>query len=434
MHFKEKFLYHIWDAQHIVDKLKTISGKEIKIMFQGRWNTDAGADFKDAIIEIDGDVKRGDVEIHLKSYDWTSHNHNEDSNFNTVTLHVVYEHNGQYTHTISESGEKIEILEIKDKLNKDISKLLKQYAEKPFKGKERSCKLFKNTDIVSMEKMLLKFGLERFEKKIKRFTAEHYFADFDQLLLQGLFEALGYSKNKYQMLQLALRFPFSKLKEFYRNGITHDELIAVWLCSTDLINHLPSTFPTELKTKWQQIYLKQDFQKEPIDAGWKLFRIRPVNHPAIRLLQVSELIYKSLDTSLFNAILRLFSFNADKFNLKDFRKNLYAFFQSSFEFLPERYTLGKTRIDTILVNIILPHVVIYAREKEYIELEKAIMQVYLKYPALPSNFITQYMENFMDDIQKKISKKKAIYQQGLLKLYYDNCRHHACEVCERETG
>ena len=67
MQFSEKFLYHIWDAQHLIKELKSISNRKIKILFPGRWNTDSGPDFKDAIIEIDGVVKRGDVEMELDS-------------------------------------------------------------------------------------------------------------------------------------------------------------------------------------------------------------------------------------------------------------------------------------------------------------------------------------------------------------------------------
>ncbi len=430
MKFSEKFLYHIWDAQHLKDKLKTISGKPVKIMFQGRWNTDAGPDFKDAIIDIEGDVKRGDVEIDRQTYDWISHNHNENAQFNKVILHVIYKHNGKYPFTINENGDKIEILELKDFLDTDIAKLLKRYSDKVFKEKDKSCNFFSGISSDETELILTKLGLERFEKKIKRFSAEHYFADFDQLLLQGLFEALGYSKNKYQMLQLPLRFPFSKLKEFYKKGLSKDELIAVWLCSSDLINDLPSTFPTEMKTKWLEIYNKQKYTTKFLDINWQLFRIRPVNHPAIRILQIVDLVYDNLEFSLFNNILRLFSFKAETFNIKDFRKKLYSTFRIKSELLPEKYTLGKTRIDTILINIILPLVVIYAREKSYKELEYATIKVYKEFQGLPENYITQYMSKFMNATQKSLFKKKAICQQGVLKLYFDNCQHHACTACE----
>jgi len=31
--------------------------------------------------------------------------------------------------------------------------------------------------------------------------------------------------------------------------------------------------------------------------------------------------------------------------------------------------------------------------------------------------------------QVKLTQKKAIYQQGLLKIYYEFCQDHACEGC-----
>jgi len=430
MQFSEKFLYHIWDAQHLVAVLKTVSGKPVKIMFPGRWNTDAGPDFKDAIIEIDGKVLRGDVEIDLQTYNWNSHNHNENPNFNFVILEVVYQHNGKYPYIINENGDQIEILELCNILDKDISKLLKKYSDKEFKAGKQKCKFFlhknENELLVNLEKM----GQERLEKKIKRFSAEHYFAGFDQLLLQGLLESLGYSKNKYQMLQLALKFRYDKLKKYYSKGMSRDELIVLLLCSSDLINHLPSTFPADYKSKWHELYSKQEFSRKKIDINWQLFRIRPVNHPAIRLLQISDFLYNSLETSLFHQILKLFSFSSELFNLKDFRNKLYQVLQTRSEFLPERYKLGKTRIDTILVNIILPLVIIYAREKSYNQLEQIALKVYQEFHGLQDNYITKYMQNFMKPEQKKQTKKKAIYQQGLLKLYFDNCQHHDCEACE----
>ena len=430
MQFSEKFLYHIWDAQHLVTNLKTVSGKTVKIMFTGRWNTDAGPDFKDAIIDIDGKVLRGDVEIDLQTYNWNSHNHNENPNFNSVILEVVYQHNGKYPYIINENGDQIEILELCNVLDKDVAKLLKKYSEKEFKASRQKCKFFQQINEDELPAKLEKIGQERLEKKIKRFSAEHYFAGFDQLLLQGLFEALGYSKNKYQMLQLALKFRYDKLKKYYSKGMSRDELIALLLCSSNLTNHLPSSFPAEFKTKWLELYSKQQILRESIDINWQLFRIRPVNHPAIRLLQISDFLYNSLETSLFHQILKLFSFSSGSFNLKDFTTKLYQVLQTRSEFLPERYKLGKTRIDTILVNIILPLVIVYAREKSYNQLEQTALKVYREFHGLPDNYITQYMQNLMKPEQKKLTKKKAIYQQGLLKLYFDNCQHHDCEACE----
>ncbi len=431
MQFSEEFLYHIWDAQHLKKSLTTISGKDLVIKFPGRWNTDSGADFKDAIIELNGKIQKGDVEIDLTSYHWKSHSHNENPEFNSVLLHIVYEDNGKYPYTISEDGNKIEIFEIKEQLEDNINKLIKHYSGEPYSEKDKTCKLFNKMTKDATEDFLNKMGMMRFEKKIKRFSAEHFFSDFDQLLYLGFMEALGYSKNKYQMLQIALNNSYKDLKQFYNNGMTKEEFTAIMIYSSGLDEHLPIIISNDQKEKWQTIFQKQKFVNQVSDINWKLFRIRPVNHPVIRILQVADLLYDSLETSFFHNILKLFSFPSDKFKLNDFKKKLYSYFQIENIYLPDRYKLGKTRIDTILINIILPLVVIYAREKKFKQLENIALNIYQRFSGLPANYLTQYMEKFLDEDQKKIIRKKAVYQQGLLKVYYENCQHHYCEACEK---
>jgi len=50
----EKFLYHIWDEGHLAANLKTVSGKDLKVNYQGQFNTFRGPDFVNAIISVEG--------------------------------------------------------------------------------------------------------------------------------------------------------------------------------------------------------------------------------------------------------------------------------------------------------------------------------------------------------------------------------------------
>jgi len=430
MEFSERFLYHIWDAQHLNSESKTVSGKNIRIMFQGSWNTDSGPDFKNAIINIDGEVLRGDVEAHKCSYDWIAHKHNENQNFNNVILHIVFAHNGHYSYTINQNGKRIEILEISKFLDMDISKLLDTFADRKFEESEKYCPFFAGLDNDSLLTILEILGIQRLESKIRRFSAELYFSDFNQLLVQGIFEALGYRKNKFQMLQLALKFPFSKLKEFYDNGISKEELIAIYLCSSNLISHLPKTIPTEYKLMWQELFAKNDHSKENIDLDWNFFRLRPVNHPAIRILQIIDLVYDNLDHYIFNSLLTIFSIPKDGYSLQEFQHRLWKFFQTESMILPEKYCLGKSRIDTIFINIILPLVILYSRKMTFSDLENAASNIYRQYKKLPANSIINRMDKYLSDSQRKATHQKAIYQQGILHLYYYSCQHHNCKYCE----
>jgi hypothetical protein len=213
--------------------------------------------------------------------------------------------------------------------------------------------------------------------------------------------------------------------------MTKDQFISMLICSSGLIDHLPSTISKDNKAKWEINFKEQSFITGSSEIKWKLFRIRPVNHPAIRILQVADLLYDSIETSFFHNVLKLFSFPTENFILFDFNKKLYHFFQIKNDYLPENYKLGKTRIDTILVNIILPLIIIYAREKKYTQLENTAVSIYENFPGLPANYLTQYMEKFLDIKQKAIFRKRSIYQQGLLNIYYENCQHHYCEACKK---
>ena len=67
MDFSEKFLYHIWDAGHLKHSLRTVSGKNLKVVYQGQLNTNSGPDFSNVIVEMDGMAVLGTVEIHLNT-------------------------------------------------------------------------------------------------------------------------------------------------------------------------------------------------------------------------------------------------------------------------------------------------------------------------------------------------------------------------------
>ena len=425
----EKFLYHIWDGLHLKKQLKTVSGKKFEIIFQGRWNTAAGPDFKNATLKLDNKIIKGDIEIHQHTYDWKAHKHSEDSNFNRVILHAVYQHNSNIDYTIAEDGKKIEIFTIEKYLNKDIEKLLAKFDAK-FTPKDKDCVFFAGMNTKSLHKTLTHFGEMRMKKKVKRFGAELFFNDFDNVLYQGLLEAFGYSKNKFQMLQLAQEINYNNLSKFKTQKMTQHELYAILLCSSGLVNHLPKTFPGELIKKWKELYAKQDFCHKEIALNWNLFRIRPANNPAIRLLQFANIVYHYLDLSLFHQMLKIFSFQSKKITKKQLYKNIESFFNIRIDFLPDYYRIGKTRMNVIFINILLPLAILYAQKKDYKDLENICFSIYQSFKKLPENYITKFMYNFMTAKQSKTAKKKAIYQQGLLKLYFEFCQHHNCDLCK----
>ena len=87
----EEFLHFLWRFNLIrPNHLITTDGQVIQLLKAGDYNRDAGPDFQHAQLII-GDVRWvGQVEMHLNSSDWYSHNHHNDSAYGNVILHVVW--------------------------------------------------------------------------------------------------------------------------------------------------------------------------------------------------------------------------------------------------------------------------------------------------------------------------------------------------------
>jgi hypothetical protein len=425
----EKFLYHIWDAQHIQRNLKTVSGKPLTIQFHGRWNTSKGPDFKNAILRIGDTTAQGDVEIHFATYDWLNHHHHENANFNDVILHVVFAHQQKTPFTIKENGEKIEILELRDVLDDDIKKLLTIYDGKNFNETEHLCDFFSGLDATQTTKILAYYGQERFAKKMKRFASEMEFFSLNQLLYKGLLEAAGYSKNKFQMLRCAEEMPYELLKNWYHNGMKKDEMLSILHGASGLLQKMPASIPKDIIQKWQELYAKQNFFKKHLSIEWDFFRIRPQNHPAVRMVQMGTIIYNCLSTSLERRLFSLFSYPKNSFSLTQFKEHYYAFFHPSELELPSTYSLGKTRLDAILINIILPIMMLYAEQNQYDEMSRILKQIYENYSGLAGNSIVTHMETGMEDFQRKLTRRSALFQQGVLELYHAFCEYRMCEMC-----
>ena len=89
---KEDFLHFLWKHKKFLQtNLKTTQGVDLQFVSQGIHNKHAGPDFSNARLKIDSLDWVGHVEIYLKSSDWFAHQHQTDSNYDAVILHVVWD-------------------------------------------------------------------------------------------------------------------------------------------------------------------------------------------------------------------------------------------------------------------------------------------------------------------------------------------------------
>ena len=89
----ERHVQAIWyDAALRPGELRTAGGAPVRVVDPGRWNLEAGPDFRDAVLEIGDDRRRvrGDVEVHVRAADWTAHGHGRDPAYAGVVAHVTW--------------------------------------------------------------------------------------------------------------------------------------------------------------------------------------------------------------------------------------------------------------------------------------------------------------------------------------------------------
>ena len=88
----EQLLHYVWKHKILpLSELRTTDGRLVEVINVGLHNTDAGPDFFNAKVKIDGTLWVGIVELHDRSSDWYRHLHSDDPAYSNVVLHVVGE-------------------------------------------------------------------------------------------------------------------------------------------------------------------------------------------------------------------------------------------------------------------------------------------------------------------------------------------------------
>ncbi|MCD4828306.1 MAG: DUF2851 family protein [Candidatus Cloacimonetes bacterium] len=417
----ESFLAHVWSEQRLRSPLVARSGKIVQVHFAGHHNTMAGPDFRFALLDIDGQAVRGDVELHHRPGDWQAHRHHTDSGYNRVVLHCVFEGGKSDQTTVREDGGRVDIVDLEPNLHEALSLMLRRWKRRKRPISDPRCSLVADWTPARKRALLRQAGHERLERKVHRFGVELAFADWDQLLYQGLFEALGYSANKLAMYDLAQAIPWRVVSEW--KGIDASTLASVWMGAAGLLHHLPRKVPGALATRWRDAYVRQDYCRRQVYIEWRSFRQRAVNHPAVRLAQAATALRPALGRSLFRRFLELFSLPVGKLTPERLRQSLATVFHC--DDLPDGLRIGRDRLDAFAVNILVPQALLYARKQGYSELEEAVYSLWETYPRMATNQPLRRFEKLW-----AVRCKTALEQQGALRLWRLYCNEHRCDVCD----
>lgn len=392
----EIVLHYIWErclwagfAQ------RTTDGREVEILSVGEHNHDAGPDYSHARIRIDGKEWIGNIEIHISSSDWTKHHHHTDKAYDSVILHVVRVADKP---VYNSKGELVPQCELQYPSDQDYLSGLFSLAQQMDSATSRiGCaeQLIHEPELLTngWRKTLLHKRLECKRASIKRLL-EITKGSWEHALYISLARNFGFHTNSLPFEQLAINTPLSCLMK-HRNSLF--QLTAILLGQASLIKE------EEKELQKEYHFLRIKFGLTPIDPTmWKHARMRPQNSPELRVRQFAQLIYQS--ENLLSKII-------DENGLKELEQLFNV---------PQ---MGKSSIDILLINTVIPYKYAYAMHQN--NAEKAEQTAELMESIAPENNVIVRQWRVLGQ-----QVHNAADTQALLHLYQNYCQHHECINCE----
>ncbi len=413
---QEDFLHYLWKHKKFKTQgLKTAKQEAVTIINVGEHNHNTGPDFFNAQLKIGEQLWAGNVEIHIKSSDWFVHNHETDSNYDNVILHVVWEHD---TEIFRKDNSEIPTLELKQYVSKEA---LANY-QKLFSTAQKwiNCeKDFAKVEDFTTNNWLERLYFERLERKatsIKEILKQST-NDWEAVLFKLLAKNFGLKVNGEAFLSVANAFDFSVVRK------QQSKLSSLEALLFGQANLLEESFqePYYLQLQKEYAFLKQKFSLNAEHIiPLQFFRLRPPNFPTIRLSQLANVFHKN--PNLFSEIIKAKSLETfyDLFSVgtSTFWDTHYTFGKVS---KTSKKQVTKSFIDLLIINTIIPLKFSYAKQMGK-TVDDEILQL-MQQIAPEKNSIIEKFNSL-----KPVSKS-ALQSQALLQLKAEYCDKNRCLQC-----
>ena len=412
---KEDFLHYLWKFKKFdLLNLRTFTGEEITIIHVGQYLELAGPDFFNAQITIGNQKWAGNVEIHIKSSDWYVHHHERDAAYESVILHVVWEHD---TEIFRSDNSEIPVLELKKYVDAvTIANYQSLIAPKSWIFCEKELNKIDSFVFKNWQERLF---LERLERKSQPIydLLEKTNQDWEAVLFWLLAKNFGLNTNGDIFLKIAKSIPFSIIRK--ENFELQNLEALIFGTSGLLASEKEDAYFKDLQFRY--LYLLHKYQLEkPILEPVHFFKHRPDNFPTIRLSQLAGLYHSQ--QNLFSKIIG-FNSVVDTYQILAVSVSLY--WQNHYQFDKEspkkKKALSKSFMDLIIINTIIPLQFAYAKSQGKDVLEE-LMQL-LHEVAPEKNAIIDKFNSF------GIKSINAFETQSLLQLKNEYCNKSNCLKC-----
>ncbi|TCP22989.1 uncharacterized protein DUF2851 [Tenacibaculum skagerrakense] len=413
---KEKFLHYLWKNKLLLhDKLFTTQNEKVTIVNCGQSNDNSGPDFLNASLQIDQQLWYGNVEIHQKTSDWYAHEHETDTNYDAVILHVVYEDDVE---VYMKNNKIIPTLELKGKIDEKLFQNYSSLISKKINwiacGNQIS-----TIDSFIVNNWLERLFFERLEKKSESILIllKNVNNDYEAVLFQMLAKNFGLKVNGEAFLNLSTSFDFSVLRKVWFDEF---QLAALLFGQAGFLEEESEvSYFNELRNEYH--YLKHKYSLNPIDKKYfQFFRIRPNNFPTIRIAQLIALYVKC--HNLFSRLMEIKK-PEEVYELLDVEVNIFWKTHYTFEKESKKSSkkLSKSFIDLLIINTIIPLKFVYCKSKNNLNENEILEMLESLHPE--KNSIISNFEKL------KVKIENSFKTQALLELYKGYCSKKRCLDC-----
>lgn len=424
----EEHVIDIWLRElHPERRFTAWGGEEVRVLEAGRRNRHDGPDFLDAVVVIDGVLRRGSIEVHVREGDWRRHRHHLNARYDDVVLHVCL---------YAESGDRRDppLVVLATQMQEPLRKAWARVRQPRSPLRCRSG--FARPDPHHADAMIMLAAAERFERKCtrlearwKRLAEEMSVAEaFRQTVYEVLARAVGYGGNEDAFERLARALPLRVLA-----AVRFADRYP--LLSRAAAGESPSSTDEHARTPGAQVPSAGDGSPSagdgsPSAAGaactaeaqapalhphdWNVSGVLPGNRPRRRMRWLADWAPQLNRPSWWRAL-----FAAFDAGVADPESFAHLFSSRVRTGRP-----GPERMYELAVNVLAPCVRIYARSKGLDLLAGAAASLFFDLAPSPENRYTRVVTRTLE-----LSCDRAGSQQGMIELYTEFCTQSRCGDC-----
>ena len=410
----EQLLHYVWKHKIFpLKELKTTTGQQVEVIDTGLANTDAGPDFFNAKLKLDGVLWIGNIEIHERSSDWFKHGHHADAGYNSVILHIASEIDTEISRSNGERIPQIQLI-CPEAVRTNYKELLETDSYPP------CYRIIPSLPPFTAHSWMTALQMERFEQKATLLNErlKRCQGNWEDAFFITLARNFGFGLNGDAFETWAHRLPFRAVDK-HRNDLFQIE--AIFFGQAGILEDSDGD-GYYLRLKKEYTYLQHKFGLIPMDASlWRFLRLRPANFPHIRIAQLACLYHRAygllsriMETETLQGVRDLLKGGTSEYWLTH-----YTFGGSS----PSRpKTLSNTSLDLLIINTVVTFLYAYGLHKGNRVL-CARAGSFLEELKAENNYITRMWE------QCGMKASNAADSQALIQLKKEYCDKKKCLYC-----